>query len=99
MLIEEIALRVSGLEQKIDAQQKEIDRLRGSEFTSLAAFAKDVGLSPPTIRRQIKKAIDNPADSPLVNGRHFIWVNPGISGTAVKVNPRLLREALGLSSQ
>jgi hypothetical protein len=69
-------------------------RVAQPEWVSLSAFAAASGLSTTQVRRLVKKAVKNPADSPLKNGRHYL----SIDGGNIQISPVLFRQAIGMAS-
>jgi hypothetical protein len=88
--IEELALEVKQLRRRID-------QLSPPKLVSVAEFEKMSGLSAGQIRSKIQQSIDRLADSPLQNGVHYIWAEPGKRGGRIRINPELFRSAIGLS--
>jgi hypothetical protein len=84
------------LERKVELLTMRLNNLSNQvaqpEWVKLSVFANDSGMSPHAVRRLIKKAGDNPADSPLQSGKHYIAISSG----HIRINPVLFRQAVGM---
>jgi uncharacterized coiled-coil protein SlyX len=97
--VDEMAAMLASILASINslASVKTPEQASPPKLVSVAEFEKMSGLSPSQIRSRIQQSIDHPDHSPLRNGIHYVWSEPGKRGGRIRINPELFRSAIGLS--